>query len=519
MKFDDFKRVRRRNAFNRFLQITLSLTLALGLNFLASQPGFQKRWDLGSESRHSLSFETQKYLKSVGTHVLNEMKKNGETVHVYTVLSSEGTPALRTPLLRLSRLLEDVSYESVQVAGGEWLNVEAADSVKNAGIRSELENRFGTIGRDVALIVAYGSQYKYITLPELLRVRNNETGEVAVDAFKGESVLVAALLEVTDENKPVVYLTSGHGEMSSEDRSLKRGLSSLTGFLRMRNLNVRTLDLMKFSEVPKDARLVIVPSPRSAFRPQEVEKLRRYMRERNGRIIALVDVGIENGLTNLFDDWGILSDDARAWDKSPEATATDGDMRLLVSNKDHELSRVLAASGQGLFVSEARPVRIDPAGPALDDKTLRAEELVGTSPNSAYSWCEFDYKEPSSQYRYDAARDIAGPICVATIAERTSGRDRNLKITRGRLLVIGSGSIAANARINESTNSWFMTNAVDWMLEREQLLKDIIPARPIAEFKLKASMVDLKRVAWRFALLPAGILLLGIAVHLWRRGT
>ena len=88
-------------------------------------------------------------------------------------------------------------------------------------------------------------------------------------------------------------------------------------------------------------------------------------------------------------------------------------------------------------------------------------------------------------------------------------------IPGGRLVVLGAADLAANAQLENGGNKAFLLNIVNWLVDRDVYLN--IPPRPISDFNLNVSMPDLVRVAWAFALVPAGVVLLGLIVAFWRR--
>ncbi len=516
-RFSDFKTARRWNGLNRLLQVLLSISLVLGLNYLVLQTAFHTRWDLSGDQRQMLSLETRKYLESVA-HRVPEGRL--PWVRAYVTLSPEEMPneelaqQVRPLLRQLNRLADDFSFAANQeqrVRG--WFKVEAADRVKNAGVWTELNSRFAPVTERTALVVVceQKGKYEYIDLADLVRNRKSGDGRTEIDLFRGEEVLINALLRVTDDKSPVVYLTTGHGE-KSRTQSGDQGLSLLELKLRNRNMQLKELDLLEYNEVPTDASMVMIAGPLTAFMPQEVEKLRRYMRERSGRVLAFVDVGAKYNLDDLFYDWGILVDDAQVWETPGGGRDPSQALLLGVREMDHPLTQQLRTTGVPLEVGMARPVRYDLAGP-MDD-TLQVFELVGTSAKDA--WGERDYRHPPFTFNFERG-DIPAPVSVAVVAERVAGRKQNINIPAGRMLVFGSSDVVSNARINSMANSFFLLNAVNWMLDRDQFLN--IPPRPLPEFHLQATNSDLGRVGKTFLLLPGMMLLLGAAVFLWRRST
>lgn len=515
--FDDFKTARRWNGFNRFLQVVLAISLVLSLNFLASQSSVHRRWDILQGGRQPLALETQKQLEAMARRAPQETNTKEPWVRIYSTLSEVGwthdEQVSNIKMLRgqLEPLLDDFLYTARRTPPRGWLSVERVDRMKNAGVWAELVTSHHGISATTALVVVCKKRYKIINIEDVFRV--NKSGEL--DAFKGEEALISALLNVTNEKPQVVYHTVGHGEMSPADTG-EDGLSAFATHLQARNTVLLPLDLTKVNEVPTDASMVLLPAPVTIFSPAEAEKLGRYMRERNGRMLAFVN--LENNderLERLFFDWGILADKALAVDNSKESLDVKGNMLVRVDGRGHELTRLLAGRGV-LAVRRPRAVRFDQG--SYPDKTLKVTELVFTKGDASQSWGERNYQRPRPYVYNPEQGDIPAPVSVAAVAERAAGLSMNLKFPGGRMLVAGSGSIVGNSLLNDANdNAFFLLNTVNWMLDRDQSLN--IPPRPLPEYMLRATRPDLNDVAWLFTLLPGGVLLLGGFVFFWRRNT
>ena len=116
--------------------------------------------------------------------------------------------------------------------------------------------------------------------------------------------------------------------------------------------------------------------------------------------------------------------------------------------------------------------------------------------------------------RFDADRDQPGPVTMAVAAVRTTGI-RKGATGGGRLVVVGTSEIAANARLERGGNAAFLTQAAAWLGDRERAVA--VPARAGGLYRLEATAEDLWSLALRFALLPLLVLAVGLAVSFWRR--
>jgi hypothetical protein len=495
---DDFGAVRPVRRLNRLTQAVLAIALAVLVNLLASLPEFRVRHDLTSDRRHSLAPESADTVKAAGhrSPVGNGRNKGWVKAVVLTADGSEAAQSLRN---RLYRLLDAYVVESGR-QGGAWFSVETVGGGRNAPLLSEIAARHGAPDVNIAVILTCGSRAKYLTYRELVTAKGG---------FRGEEAVTAALIEVTEDKPAVCYVTRGHGELGVEDASPARGMSLLSRQLRSRNFEVKQLDLGMMTEVPRDAAMVLIAGPLTPFSAAETARLRNYLYERNGRVLALLDPGREHGLEPMLTEWAIFTPDAELQEPDPTRRATDGDIVLKrLDEKPHPLTKVLKEQDLPLIAGRIRPAKFDEA--SAPDSTLGVWQLVFSSDGA---WGETDpHRRP---VRFDPERDQAGPVCVAAAAERATGIRKGVGGAGGRLVVIGTSEIAANLRLNRAGNRAFMTQCAAWLSDRDRAIS--LPARTEGEFQVNATAADFWTLAIRFLCVPAGVLALGLAVSVWRR--
>jgi len=495
---DDFGSVRPIRRLNRLTQALLAIALAVVVNFLASLPEFRLRHDITADRRHSLATESAETVRAAGRRSPVGVGRNQGWVKAVLVTNdtSERAQAIRS---RLLKLLDSYVVESGR-SGPAWFAVELAGGGRNAPLLSELAARHGAPDASIALILSCGSRAKYVTLNELV---TKEGG------FRGEEVVTSALIEVTEDKPAICYVTTGHGELGVEDAMPERGMSLLSRQLRNRNFEVRQLNLATVAEVPRDAAMVIIAGPATPFSASENARLKNYLYERNGRVLAMLDPGREHGLEPTLADWAIFSPDAELQEPDPARRTTDGDIALIrLEEKEHPLTKVLKEQNLPLIASRIRPARFDEG--SAPDSTLGVWQLVFSSDAA---WGETDLvRRP---VKFDLDRDQAGPVCLAAAAERATGIRKGVGGAGGRLVVIGTSQIAANQRLNRGGNRAFVTQCAAWLTDRDRAIS--LPARAEGEYQLNATASDFWALALRFSLIPLAILAVGLAVSVWRR--
>lgn len=521
----DFRGVRFFGRLNRAAQALLALALLVGLNYVAAQPSFCLRWDLDFENRRGLWPETRAQLNELAKRAPADVSPENPWVRLIVTLQppAAGTPAEEADAIsmlrkQVLRLVDDFKYEARQTRRPDWIRFETADLVKNTRLSRELE-KYGVLPPTTAIVALSRTGCRTVTAEELIKLSPGESGtEPVIDGFRGEEAVMSAVLGVTEESAPNVYFLTGNGELDIDSSSRSFGLSSFAQALRSRYIAAKTLDLSVAPDVPADAALVVIADPRVPISPQTEEKLARYLRDRNGRVLAMIGPGTDSGLDNLLFDWGLQMQDVFVVENSPLCRLYDGNFAVRrYPARPHKTAEILVALSLPVVSSQFRAVEADLG--AKEDRTRTITPLffssAGTDPSTGAptSWGERDYR--SAPYRFDTLRgDVDGPVPLGAVSERTAGSRLGVSIPGGRLVVIGSGDIASNAQIENGGNKPFLMNTVNWLIDRDVMLN--IPPRPISQFRLKATPPDLAHVGWNFLFFPAGFALFGLLVFYWR---
>lgn len=488
-RFNEFRFARRFRAVNRTIQILFGLSLIIALNFLASQ--YFRRVDLTQSGNYTLAAETKAYIR--------ELKEPVKII--VTIPDNPEVPESAQIHQHLQKLLRE--YEALGAQDGETLiEVEFVDIYRQRKRAQELDNLYNLTQENI-ILVARGEQTREIRQADLYEVENKE-----IAGFRGEKAITSAIIDVASDDADKVYFVVGHGEMRLDDVDPLRGLSQLESFLRERNYLLATLDLTVDSTVPEDADLVVVPSPQASFLPEEVEKLRRYMTERNGRMIVLLDPGRRHGLEDLFYDWGVLADDMTVVDTGTDFRSQTGDL-IIRRFAEHPITDLLVEYQITALFGQPRPVRTDPA--SMDNERIQVSQIVGTSDKS---WAERDYRT-QDPIVFNEGRDLPGPISIATVSTRSAGSELGINIPGGRLAVFGNSDFISNNLLRAFGNRTLFFNTLNWSLSKNNLLN--IATRPLESYQIVMSEEDLRHLLLYFSIMPGGLALFGAFIFLIRR--
>jgi len=458
--FESFQSNRWVRRLNSVFQFVLILVLFGSVNYLSLK--HFKRIDLTKNHSYTLSAETLAYIENLKTPIsiyvtLTDDENGGEFNHAYNDVKG---------------MLREFVYAARN-------NPENKITVEFLNIFQQ-RKRAETLGLQHSDVVVFTSGEKQRTVfpDELYRTQDRKLSQ-----FQGEKAFTSALLDVSNLQQKVLYFLTGHGEMRLDNVNPLRGISQLEGILKIRNFETRTLDLNIVGAVPEDADMVFLISPKAALFPTEQEALRQYLASSAGRLMVVLDPGIQHGLDDLFFEWGILADDVRVIEGNPDYRINGGDLLVKRFSATHPVTQTLTENSLPILTGLARSVRTDPGRPL--DESLTVDELMGTSDRS---WGERNY-EGVDEVTYNAGIDLAPPIRLGAISERKVDSSLGIKIPGGRVIALGTSDFISNNRIQSAGNLTFLLNIVNWALDHENLLN--IPPRPVEELQLVISQEQL----------------------------
>ena len=489
--FESFRAVRWLRTLNLVLQAVLVLTFFGGLNYVAKNHAW--RFDLTQQRKFSLSAETLSYI--------NNLQR---PVHIIVTLS----PDHDNP--EVKGLIDEYVYATESRTAGR-ITKETLDVYQNRRRSEEL-------GVDQAgiLVLLSGDKRRVVTIDELYTFKEKKR-----NAFRGEQVLTAAMLDVSTLGREKIYFLTGHGELRIDNADAQVGLSTVRNQLKLRNYDVEALDLTAVRRIPADAALLVIVAPQNTFTRAELEVIRQYLGTNAGRMILFLSAGKDTkmlGLEDLLLDWGILAHNDIVFD--PENMSENFELLVRAWAPAHPITKSLIDIGSmPLRFGIARTVVPDPGRPS--GSGLNTVTLAATAPNA---WGERGGQQPGTLPRFDPGidtRPIAGMdppdrLGLAVASERLAVRDNlPFSVRGGKLVVFGTGDLISNGRIDEASLH-ILLNTVNWSVDRDHALA--IPPRPIERFHLALTATDFTRLRYALLLvLPGSALLLGVLVYWTRR--
>ena len=395
----------RRLLVRRIAMVAAALALAWACERGAARGGWA--WDATADQRFTLAPATVEALRALPA---------GLTATLYT---EPGDNRARNVRLLL---------ETLAAAGP--LEVRTRD-LSEASKEAEL---YG-IGSSSTIVLELGERWELVERPT-------------------EGALYEALRLLGTPSTSVLYVARGEGEGRFDDLE-DAGYSGLAAALQIEGYQLRDLVLPATDAIPPDASAVLLVGPRRPLRDVSLAALDRYLAG-GGRLVALLEPGVETGVEALLARWGFALPDALVVDPASGPVAGDppGVNPIVFQFSDHPATRGLGPTRM-VFLRGARPV-IPERKPEPDD-TLRA---IAYSSRRAWLAPEPGGLPPGAapERPADAVEDYF-PLAAVGSYPREAGE--------ARIVVIGDADFAANHSFRALYNADFLLNSIHWAAARE----------------------------------------------------
>jgi ABC-type uncharacterized transport system involved in gliding motility auxiliary subunit len=297
-----------------------------------------------------------------------------------------------------------------------------------------------------------------------------------------------------------VYFVRGHGERSIADPS-ERGFKIFADQLKTEGYLVDEIVLAEHKKMPEDTQVLVLAAPAASLQEGEIALLKGYV-ENYGKMVVMLDPYSDGGLSKLLLEFGVRVDNDMIVD--PESQSPQ--MAIAQKYVNHTITTPREGGGATMSVYPlARSVSKAGDVPAGWDVL----EIAKTG-NKA--WGETDLGAlKTGKYQFDEGKDVAGPVSVATVAQR-GGEN----VPQARVAVFGNSLFAANTYINILGNRDIALNAVAWAAKEESRIS-IRPKQRLSNHLFLTLEQKHKMTLFAFDLLPFGLLFAGLIVWQTRK--
>ena len=256
--------------------------------------------------------------------------------------------------------------------------------------------------------------------------------------FTAQNALVNALIYVSRDDMPTLYMLTGHGEAEQN--------AKLYLICRRNNIELRTLDLSAAGAVPDDASALLVSGPTAGYTQQEAALIDDYLAH-GGKLMLMSDYNSDLGaLEDVAAKYGI---------RQKGGLVLDGDDKHVYST---DYRYFLLPDVADTSYTEAGAFILMPIASALERgdvrrSTLSVETLI-TSSDKAYLKADTEHV---ATLNYEEG-DEEG--CFALAMAATEGETKLLWFNSTQLLSDDADTVTSNG------NSRFILSMLDHIMTR-----------------------------------------------------
>lgn len=269
-----------------------------------------------------------------------------------------------------------------------------------------------------------------------------------------EGAIFEGLRRLRADHGQVLYVARGEGEGDMQ-RGDDAGFLGLAEALKTEGFTVRELVTPAMSEVPADASVVLLIAPHRPLRAEAIAALETWL-GRGGRLVALLEPGVDSGVEALLERWGFGLPDEVIVD--PASGPVEGDAPgvnpIVFQYASHPTTHGLDGTRM-VFFRRTRPV-LAQHKPEPDDE-LRAVAFA-----SRRSWLASNaeaVQRGAAPEEPEQRREDYWPVLSVGAYPRSGGETR--------IAVFGDADFASNRYLRALYNLDLLMNTIHWVAQRE----------------------------------------------------
>lgn len=439
-------------AGHAIIQMVLMGVVFFQANLLSCR--HSQRADLTRDHRFTLSSTTTNYLGGLGKDV-----------------------RIVTALIRGSEFFNDVRgvAKEYERFGNGHILVETLDLARDRDRLALLTNQRGVRFDREMIVVMTPDRLRAIPAEDLVK---RDPQDNRITEFRGEEVLTAAVLEVSESQQRSLYLLAGKRRF--ED--VAAIADTIGKMASSQNARIEAISLEGRDRMPEDADALIIPGITEDLTKREMDIVREAWQDRGMGLVLILDTATDTpNLGAFLRAQGINPRKDRVLSTTtlpgspPRVTYTVPAVFIPGS----PITRDLVGMTTGLN-GQSRSLEVFAEDPLLLSENIHPQPLLYAD---GRFWGETDFlQEP---FVYDSKQDHGAPISLAASVERGRIDDPKLEHKTSRLVVVANPDIIDPKGNTAKVNSDFLMASLNWTINRASL-SGISPRRPSA-FTLEIS--------------------------------
>jgi len=382
------------------------------------------------------------------------------------------------------------------------IKVSQVDPYRNPGFAKQYEEEEGRTPGENSVIVTSGKKFKSISPWDMYNYRqtdpNNPFAQEA-SSSKIEQVLTGAILYVTSEKNPTIYLLQGHKE-SNLPYEMKVQLEN-------DNYTINDLNLLLLEKIPDDADILLIISPKMDINESEEKKIREFLFDRGGSAFFMMDLGSDEypNLIKLLGSYGIKIKPVLVMERADNRYIPQAPYALVPQMPHHSITSALTTND--LLV-------LFPVTQAIEEleikkRNIKIEPLLVSSDKS------FGKVDIAGENKEQTLNDPDGPfnlaVAVTDEGER-EGQGSKAIVTASSFFLYPENVLPV--RLSQPGNHDFLFNSLNWLQGKEELIS--ISPKSLMVFSLRMNQLQFYLFSG-ITVIVIPLLILGAGLVIWLR--
>lgn len=404
------------------LLILIIIAVCIGINLLVEQKNFAD-FDVTEDKIYSLSDMSKSIASSVDKDV-------------------------EITLINMSESVEDFAkkYNSIN----NKIKVEVVTDVTS---RPDLTDEYGITADSSVVIVKCGDKDKTLTSYDLYTT--DYTTYQTKDTT--EEALTNAIINVTTDEKPIIYNLTGHNKYSTDY------LYYFSNDLTDESYEYKDLDLLTTGEIPEDCSVLMMTTLAEDITAAERDAILKYI-DKGGKIVLFTDPNTTGkempNFQKILDEYGISISKGVMLEQDTDKMLYGTSSAILVTVSPY--TSVTSATNMNINACFMSPGRIDFADSnKLEELGVQVENLATTSENSFY---RTDYSITSSS-KTNSDEDSPNATVGALLKKKINDE------TNSEMIVFSNNIFITNLRIQ--LNSQYYSYALDFYNNEDLAINSI----------------------------------------------
>lgn len=429
---------------------------------------------------------TKNQLYTLTEESKQKVKDIQEEIHVYFVGVVEDSPLVDL-MKQYTKANNKITYEVIE----------------DITSRPEIVSEYG-VENDTIMVIKTTARNKVLSYSDLYTYDYTTYEQIDIS----EQKMTNAMVDLTIENKPVVYFLTGHNEYQTQTE-LTRIVEGLENDVN----TVKTLDLLVTQKIPEDISALVVGTPGKDFETSEADMLIEYIRN-SGKILWLNDPDFTGttypNIQRVLDEFGAKIDNGIIIEQDANKMVLQTGNFILPNVESTDATKSISTDGGVMLVNSGK-ISLEESE-KLEELKVVAQTLLTTSQNALF---RIDSSITSNE---KVSTDLEGSFTLGYKLTKT------LENNEAVMYIIANNVFTSDAQIKVQNNYSYSVdfyNNKDFVLN---LIADLTKRKDNITIRKDTGIVTYTAtkqqdtiIKWIIFGVPVVIILIGIGVWQLRR--